>query len=174
VDAPSIGCIILLTPTQSVVKYLQSIGRGLRTHPGKTECIVLDHAGNVKRHGLPTDPRAWTLDAVEKKKNAKKSEVPVKTCPVCFATVPSIVTDCQCGHHFEAVGREINEVEGDLKEITAAAKAQAIKDRKREQGRSQTLDELVKIGRARGMRRPELWAKFVLRARAQKLAQGLK
>jgi hypothetical protein len=72
------------------------------------------------------------------------------------------------------VGREINEVEGDLKEITAAAKAQAIKDRKREQGRSQTLDELVKIGRARGMRRPELWAKFVLRARAQKLAQGLK
>jgi superfamily II DNA or RNA helicase len=171
VDAPSIGCIILLTPTQSVVKYLQSIGRGLRTHPGKTECIVLDHAGNVKRHGLPTDPREWTLAAVEKKKNAKKSEVPVKTCPVCFATVPSIVTDCQCGHHFEPVGREINEVEGELEEITAAAKAQAIKDRKREQGRSQTEADLIRIGYSRGMKRPELWARHVLRARAAKEAQ---
>jgi superfamily II DNA or RNA helicase len=175
VDAPSIGCIIQLAPTQSVVKYLQSVGRGLRTHPGKDDCIILDHAGNVKRHGLPTDPREWTLAAVEKRKNSKKSEVPVKTCPVCFATVPSIVTDCACGHHFEPVGREIEEVDGELQEITAAAaKAQAVKERKMEQGRSQTLDELVKIGRARGMRRPELWAKFVLRARAQKLAQGLK
>ena len=171
VDAPTIGCIILLTPTQSVVKYLQSVGRGLRTHPGKADCIVLDHAGNVKRHGLPTDLREWTLAAVEKKKNAKKSEVPVKTCPVCFATVPSIVTDCQCGHHFEPVGREINEVEGELQEITAAAKAQAIQDRKREQGRSQTEADLIKIGIQRGMKRPALWARHVLRARAAKEAQ---
>jgi len=171
VDAPSIGCIILLTPTQSVVKYLQSIGRGLRIHPGKTECIVLDHAGNVKRHGLPTDPREWTLAATEKKKNAKKSEVPVKTCPVCFATVPSAVTDCSCGHHFEPVAREINEVDGELQEITAAAKAEAVQDRKREQYRSQTFEDLVRIGKARGMRRAELWAKHVLRARAAKEAQ---
>lgn len=171
VDCSTIGCIILLTPTQSVVKYLQSIGRGLRTHPGKEDCIILDHAGNVKRHGLPTDLREWTLAAVEKKKNAKKSEVPVKTCPVCFATVPSVVTDCQCGHHFEPVGREINEVEGELQEITAAAKAQAVQDRKREQGRSQTEADLIRIGRARGMKRPELWARHVLRARAAKEAQ---
>ena len=111
------------------------------------------------------------MAAVEKRKGAKKSKVPVKTCPVCFATVPSVVTDCQCGHHFEPVGREINEVEGELKEITAAAKAQAVKDRKREQGRSQTLEDLIRIGRARGMKRPELWGKYVLRARAAKEAQ---
>ncbi len=171
VDAPSIGCIIQLSPTQSVVKYLQSIGRGLRTHPGKTDCIVLDHAGNVKRHGLPTDHRDWTLAAVEKRKGAKKSEVPVKTCPVCFATVPSIVTDCACGHHFEPVAREIEEVDGELKEVTAEAKAQAVKARKMEQGRSQTEADLIRIGRARGMKRPELWARHVLRARAAKEAQ---
>jgi superfamily II DNA or RNA helicase len=172
VDAPSIGCIIQLAPTQSVVKYLQSVGRGLRTHPGKDDCIILDHAGNVKRHGLPTDLREWTLAAVEKKKGAKKSEVPVKTCPVCFATVPSIVTDCACGHHFEPVGREIEEVDGQLEEITAAAaKAQAVKERKMEQGRSQTEADLIRIGRARGMKRPELWARHVLRARAAKEAQ---
>ena len=171
VDAPSIGCIIQLAPTQSVVKYLQSVGRGLRTHPGKEDCIILDHAGNVKRHGLPTDKREWTLAAVEKRKGAKKSEVPVKTCPVCFATVPSIVTDCACGHHFEPVGREIEEVDGELQEITDAAKAQAIKARKMEQGRSQTLEDLIKIGRQRGMKRPELWARHVLRARHAKEAQ---
>lgn len=171
VDAPSIGCIIQLAPTQSVVKYLQSVGRGLRTHPGKEDCIILDHAGNVKRHGLPTQPREWTLAAVEKRKGAKKSEVPVKTCPVCFATVPSIVTDCSCGHHFEPAGREIEEVDGELQEITAEAKAAAIKARKLEQGRSQTEADLIRIGRARGMKRPELWARHVLRARAAKEAQ---
>jgi superfamily II DNA or RNA helicase len=171
VDAPSIACVILLTPTQSVVKFLQSVGRGMRISPGKPDLIVLDHAGNVKRHGLPTDPREWTLDAVEKRKNSKKSEIPVKTCPVCFATVPSIVTDCQCGHHFQPIAREIDEVDGELKEITEAAKAQAIKQRKMEQGRSQTESDLIRIGRARGMKRPELWARHVLRARAAKEAQ---
>ena len=175
VDAPTIGCIILLTPTQSVVKYLQSVGRGLRTHPGKTDCIILDHSANVRRHGLPTDLREWTLAAVEKKKNAKKSEVPVKTCSVCFATVPSIVTHCQCGAEFPVNERTIEEVEGDLVEMTPEARAQlreqAIKQRKQEQGRSQTEADLIRIGYARGMKRPELWARHVLRARAAKEAQ---
>jgi superfamily II DNA or RNA helicase len=171
VDAPSIGCIIQLAPTQSVVKYLQSVGRGLRTHPGKDDCIILDHAGNVKRHGLPTDPREWTLAAVEKRKNSKKSEVPVKTCPVCFATVPSIVTHCQCGAEFPINERTIEEVDGELQEVTSEARAAAIKQRKQEQGRSQTFEDLVRIGKARGMRRAELWAKHVLRARAAKEAQ---
>ncbi|WP_372827940.1 DEAD/DEAH box helicase [Polaromonas sp.] len=170
VDAPSIGCIIQLAPTQSVVKYLQSVGRGLRTYPGKTDCLILDHAGNVKRHGLPTDLREWTLEPAEKKKSSKKSEVPVKTCPVCFATMPSEVTDCSCGHHFEPVAREIEHVDGELEEITTAAKAEAVKTRKAEQGRSQTEADLIRIGRARGMKRPELWARHVLRARHAKEA----
>lgn len=168
VDAPSIGCIILLAPTQSVVKFLQSVGRGLRIHEGKPDCVVLDHAGNVQRHGLPTQTREWSLQAIEKKKNAKKSEVPVKTCPTCFATVLSMVTDCACGHHFEPVERVLEQVEGDLKEITAAAQAQATVQRKQEQGRAQTMDDLVRIGRSRGMKRPELWARHVIRARAAK------
>jgi hypothetical protein len=85
--------------------------------------------------------------------------------------VPSSVTDCSCGHHFEPVAREINEVDGELQEITAAAKAEAVKQRKQEQGRSQTEADLIRIGRARGMKRPELWARHVLRARAAKEAQ---
>ena len=168
VDAPAVSCIIQLAPTQSLVKYLQSIGRGLRTHPGKDCCIILDHAGNSERHGSPLLEREWSLDAKAKKKSAQKSEVPVKTCPSCFATVASAATDCACGHHFAPVAREIEHVEGELVEQDLQAVRQA---QRRAQGQAQTFEELVAIGRARGMKRPELWSKHIMRARAEKEAR---
>ena len=174
-DVPAIEVAILLRPTKSLGLYLQQVGRALRIFPGKDEAIILDHANAVRTHGFPDDDRAWSLQGSEKRKNAKKSEVPVKGCPVCFATVPSAVTHCSCGHEFQVVAREIEEVEGDLVEMTPEARAQlrekAIKQRKQEQGRSQTFEDLVRIGKARGMKRAELWAKHVLRARAAKEAQ---
>ena len=165
VDAPAVSCIIQLAPTQSLVKYLQSIGRGLRIHPGKPDCIILDHAGNSERHGSPLLEREWSLDAKAKKKGAKKSEVPVKSCPSCFATVASAATHCACGHEFAPVAREIEQVEGELVAVDLQAARVAAR---KEQGRAQTEDDLVAIGRARGMRRPELWARHILRARAAK------
>lgn len=165
VDAPAVSCIIQLAPTQSLVKYLQSIGRGLRIHPGKPDCIILDHAGNSERHGSPLLEREWSLDAKAKKKGAKKSEVPVKGCPSCFATVASAATHCACGHEFAPVAREIEQVEGELVAVDLQAARVAAR---KEQGRAQSEDDLVAIGRARGMKRPELWARHILRARAAK------
>lgn len=167
VDAPAVACIIMLAPTQSLTKYLQSIGRGLRTHPGKDCCVVLDHAGNLGRHGAPTVVREWSLEANEKKA-AKKSEVPVKTCPSCFAVVHSAATHCGCGHEFQVQARVLEQVDGDLQAVDLAA---VRVEQRREQGRAQTEADLVALGRARGMKRPELWAKFVIRARHAK-AQG--
>lgn len=168
VDAPAVACIIMLAPTQSVVKYLQSIGRGLRTHPGKDCCVVLDHAGNLGRHGPPAVAREWSLQAKEAKKNKKKAEVSEKKCPSCFASVHAQATDCVCGHHFEVQARVIEEVEGELE----AVDMQAVQRMKRqEQGRAQSFDDLVAIGRARGMKRPELWSKHVIRARNAKQAR---
>lgn len=169
VDAPAVSCIIQLAPTQSLVKYLQSIGRGLRTHPGKDCCIVLDHAGNSERHGSPLMEREWSLDAKAKKKGATKSQVPVKQCPSCFATVASAATHCSCGHMFAPVAREIEHVEGNLVEQDLRAVQLA---KRREQGRAQTEEDLVAIGRARGMKRPELWARHVIRARHAKEARA--
>ena len=63
VDVPAIGAAILLRPTASVALYLQQVGRALRPSPGKDRAIILDFAGNVARHGLPDEPRAWSLDA---------------------------------------------------------------------------------------------------------------
>ncbi|MGY4025323.1 DEAD/DEAH box helicase [Aeromonas rivuli] len=45
-DAPHVDLIVMLRPTESVSLYQQIVGRGLRLSPGKTDCLVLDYAGN--------------------------------------------------------------------------------------------------------------------------------
>lgn len=45
-DAPHVDLIAILRPTESVSLYQQIIGRGLRLATDKTECLVLDYAGN--------------------------------------------------------------------------------------------------------------------------------
>lgn len=168
-DVPAIEAAILLRPTQSLGLFLQQVGRALRTFPGKAEALILDHAGNVKRHGLPDQDREWTLEGRAKKRGAKPSEIPVKTCPKCFATVASVTTHCRCGHHFLAVAREIEHVDGELQEIDPEVARREIR---REQGRAQSEADLIAIGRKRGMKRPELWARHVIRARHEKQARA--
>jgi superfamily II DNA or RNA helicase len=53
-DLPSIACVILGRPTSSTSLYQQMVGRGLRLHPGKTDCVVLDVSGVTGRHKLAT------------------------------------------------------------------------------------------------------------------------
>ena len=50
-----VRCIVDAKPTKSRILFVQTIGRGLRTAPGKTDCLILDHAGNHLRLG--TGPR---------------------------------------------------------------------------------------------------------------------
>lgn len=164
-DLPAIECAILLRPTQSLGLFLQQVGRSLRVFPGKKEAIILDHAGNVARHGLPDEDRIWSLDGRHKKKGAAPTLVPVKTCPKCFATVASAATDCICGHHFVFASRDVEQVSGELEEVD---KTSAVRARRQEQGQAQTEQDLVAIGKSRGMKRPELWARHVLRARHAK------
>lgn len=53
-DLPSIACVILGRPTSSASLYQQMVGRGLRLHPGKRDCVVLDVTGVTGRHKLAT------------------------------------------------------------------------------------------------------------------------
>jgi len=53
-DEPSVDCIIIARPTQSVVLYQQMLSRGTRTYPGKTDCLVLDVVGVSTQHTLHT------------------------------------------------------------------------------------------------------------------------
>lgn len=49
-DAPHVDVVAMLRPTESVSLMQQMIGRGLRIAEGKSDCIVLDYAENVKKH----------------------------------------------------------------------------------------------------------------------------
>ena len=59
-NAPGVDLIAMLRPTKSTGLYVQMAGRGTRLAPGKADCLVLDFAGNVARHG--------PIDAVKPKR----------------------------------------------------------------------------------------------------------
>lgn len=50
-DAPIIDAIVLLRPTLSAGLFMQMVGRGLRPHPMKQYCRILDFAGCINEHG---------------------------------------------------------------------------------------------------------------------------
>jgi len=55
-DAPCIDCIAVMRSTMSPGLFAQIVGRGLRTSPGKENCLVLDFGGNIRRHGSIDSP----------------------------------------------------------------------------------------------------------------------
>jgi ATP-dependent helicase IRC3 len=61
-DEPSVDCIIIARPTKSKPLYIQMIGRGTRTYPGKADCLVLDVVGVTKRHSIMTASAVFELD----------------------------------------------------------------------------------------------------------------
>lgn len=145
VDCPVIGCVILLAPTKSVTKYLQSIGRGLRTAPGKNDLVVLDHAGNAFVHGLPTEARDWTLEGAKKRAKQADDVEPVRQCLRCyFVHAPAPVCP-NCGNVHPVKERKLEQKAGDLEELQEVKRQQ-----RQEVGRAKTIEELRKIAEERG------------------------
>ena len=93
-----VRCIILARPTKSEILYVQMIGRGLRTAPGKADCLILDHSDNHTRLGFVTDIHHDELDQGLKRRGAEKfSEEPLpKKCPKCTFLRPPKVLQCPC------------------------------------------------------------------------------
>lgn len=60
-DLPRCGAVLLARPTLSLALYLQQVARALRWYHGKRP-VVLDHARNVRRFGLPHSDREFSLD----------------------------------------------------------------------------------------------------------------
>jgi DNA repair protein RadD len=90
-DIPQVSGTILCRPTQSLAVFVQQIGRCLRPKPDGGRAIILDHAGNVARHGLPDTPRDWQLHR-PKRKPADRTNI--RTCKVCFAVFPASLRAC--------------------------------------------------------------------------------
>ncbi|NTU49350.1 MAG: DEAD/DEAH box helicase [Desulfobulbaceae bacterium] len=105
-DCPSVECVILYRMTTSLVLYLQMIGRGSRTFPGKNVFIILDFGGNY-RHGFYDTPRLWSLSNPKKRRSKKDGEFPVKKCPKCESLLPVGVRECKyCGYIYEPTKKE--------------------------------------------------------------------
>jgi DNA repair protein RadD len=159
VDVPSVAGCILLRPTQSVSLHLQMIGRCLRPQDGKT-AVILDHVGNTQRLGHHLEEREWTLEGTPKKDREKAPSV--KVCPACFSCMASAKSICpDCGHQFVPERRELEHVEGELVEVQR-------REAKREQATATTLEQLIDVGKHRGMKNPRGWARHVLAARQAK------
>lgn len=93
-NVPVVGGVIMLRPTKSLALYLQQIGRALRPAPGKSHAVILDHAGNVFRHGFPDVEHPWSLEDRPK----KKGRALVKRCAGCGALIPAAARVCpECG-----------------------------------------------------------------------------
>lgn len=60
-DLPLTGCILHAKPTRSSTLYEQMTGRGLRPHPDKAECVVIDVVDVARRHSLQTAPVLYGL-----------------------------------------------------------------------------------------------------------------
>lgn len=97
-DAPAVDLVVLLRPTYSPGLYVQMVGRGLRTAPGKKDCLILDFGGNVLRHG----PINRVNIRQPKAKGDENQEEPatVKKCPECGLVVDRDATECECGYEF--------------------------------------------------------------------------
>lgn len=126
-DLPAIEVVSMARPTQSFSLYAQQFGRALRLLDGKPHGIIIDHVGNVARHGLPDAHREWSLDRREKRGRSTVSDVmPIRVCPKCTGAYEAdLGLSCPyCGHSAEPAGRSLPEqVDGDLYELTPEALA---------------------------------------------------
>jgi DNA repair protein RadD len=133
-DSPSVSCIVLARPTKSLGLHIQMTGRVLRPWPGKTDALVIDHAGAVFQHGFVDDPIEWVLSEDDRAVNAAHQSrlnhhAPgLTTCPECSAVRFEGRPCTVCGWHpvrkpkaFEVVDGELGEVDRRNRNVSVSA-----------------------------------------------------
>src|SRR5690606_6583507 len=110
-----VSCIVFARPTFSLSWFIQSSCRGLRSYPGKEDCIFLDNAGNIFRHESPYRIREISL-APKEKKTKKEYDTKITSCPKCYYIYdPTENKSCpDCGYVKESKERRVNEIDGKL------------------------------------------------------------
>jgi superfamily II DNA or RNA helicase len=170
VSIDEVSTCLLLRPTESVALGIQQMMRCMRYLPRKTAKIV-DFVGNYTRIGLPDDEREWSLGEPLKRKPRTdgNGDFYIRTCPECYMIFKTAPACPYCGHTYPLHPREIKAREEiELKRITAEEMARVEAEKKKarmEQGRAQTFEELVAIGKTKGYKNPAYWASQVLRGR---------
>jgi DNA repair protein RadD len=94
-DVPQVDLLAMLRPTLSTGLYVQMVGRGTRKAPGKHDCLILDFAGNVMRHG-PVD--RVDVNSVQSKSDTRvgPDTVRARACPECQELNATNAEACTC------------------------------------------------------------------------------
>ncbi len=133
IDEPQIKCIILGTPIGSYRSFLQMVGRGLRVHPSKETCTVIDHGGAWWRHGSPNVNVDWEEvfefsdpDVISKQRIAEQREhgepmgVACPKCGMVHKGLSRFVVCQYCGHQLNIgkPSRPIIQADGTLTNVS--------------------------------------------------------
>lgn len=168
----TVECMSDLNPMKSLPMQMQKWGRTLRKKP--YPALIFDHANNWREHDFPDSPRAWSLEGVERRgpRGEQERDVKVRQCEIAtggcgYVFKPAPVCP-NCGRVMPVNSREVDEVDGHMAEIDRAAAEAARKGARQEQGRTDTLEGLIALGRNKGYKNPEFWAKRVMAGRKQK------
>jgi superfamily II DNA or RNA helicase len=116
-----VRCISMCRPTKSDMLFVQIVGRGLRTAPGKDDCLILDHSDNHQRLGFVTDIDASYVGLHDgqtpKHENRTEGIRLPKECPQCTYLKPPKMAKCPaCGFVAQVISKIGNE-EGELREL---------------------------------------------------------
>jgi DNA repair protein RadD len=79
-DATHVDVVAILRKTESVGLLQQIIGRGLRLHPGKDDCLVLDYTTNIEHHCPDGDLFAPEIKAHAPSEGGNGCDAECKTC----------------------------------------------------------------------------------------------
>lgn len=134
-NAPYASCIIMARATRSQMLFHQMIGRGIRADEGKTNCIILDHSGNMVDADLNQPvPTSLCNGFVFKQKKFTKKEPVRKACPSCKHLKELKEYTCsKCGYVPQKQSTVVH-VSGDLVKIDSTTRmvSRAAEKRNRE------------------------------------------
>jgi superfamily II DNA or RNA helicase len=123
-DLPDIGAIVMARPTKSLGLYRQIVGRGLRPAPGKSDCVVLDHAECTLEHGFIDEPIEWTLAPDKRPQQpaqtarASRRAKTLVDCPECSAARWEGQPCPACGWRPHAKPQDVEFLDGELGLLT--------------------------------------------------------
>jgi len=112
-NVPHVDLIGWMRPTLSTGLYVQGTGRGTRKADGKADCLVLDWAGNIRRHG-PIDDIQIADRSKRDSGRVKVDSVRAKECPSCNSLVGLSTLVCpHCNHEWPRNERDKHEGQAD-------------------------------------------------------------
>jgi len=99
-NAKCVDAIAILRATMSPGLFCQMVGRGLRLHPSKVNCLLLDFGGNIARHGSIDDENFGRSEGKGRAGVAAQNGRG-KQCPSCELDVAVASTVCpECNFLF--------------------------------------------------------------------------